>query len=594
MGKDRYTTLGAKLGPRIAQLIAQANVHHDRQMFDTKHKLAMHVFEAASTMIGTELSAAGGDLLAELAAHPATPPHTARLLTLAAEGKGQGGAITAAQMLGGSAAGSLGLVFSNALYPAVSAIVGRDPHIPPGIEQLAILAARGLVDYGSAQDHAEGQGMGGGWFESLVEGSRAWPDVAVILELWRRGEVGNDEASKLLRRLGMPAEVFGPILNLKRVHLAPADAALGLLRHNLSEGRAKEAAHAAGLTTEDFETLVDNTGEPPALEEMLSLWRRGKISTEKLDRAIRQSRVRNEWIDEVHKMAIIPPSPQEALNALLQGQISEEEARKRFKEGGGDMTWFQHAFDSEGSAPSPVELGDMANRGIIDWNGKGPHRVTFEQGFLEGPWRNKWLEPMRKLAEYKPPPRTLTTLVRDAAISKKQAYKLYREQGLSPELAQAYITSAITDKTLKQRNLAVTQITQLYTDQAIDRGEAMAMLDDLGYDKKEAHFLTVLADLARVHRYTETAISTIHSRYTGHVIERHQASADLDQLQVPASQRNSLLHLWDLEREAKVKLLSEAQVVKAVKKELLSPEQGQHRLEKMGYPQQDAEILLKM
>lgn len=594
MAKDRYSSLGAKLGPRLAKMFADAHVHAERQLLHSKHKLAMHVFEDASNMIGSEFHATSGDLLKQMREHPETAPHAARLLKLAGDGKGQGGAISGAMMLGGGAMGSFSTILSNALYPAVASIVSADPHIPPGIGQLAILAARGLLDYGKAQDAAEGQGMGGGWFESLVEASRSWPDVPVVLELLRRGEIDPGEAAKLLERVGIPAQVFGPMLKLRRQLLAPADAALGTLRNTISEGRAREIYQAAGLTKDDFEVLVENTGEPPPLEELLMLWRRGKINTERLNRGIRQSRVRDEWVDIVHELKIQPPTQDEALAALLEGQIPREEAHKRFVEAGGDPTWFQAAFDSRGSAPSPVEAGEMANRGIIPWGGRGPDSISFEQAFLEGPWRNKWSGPMRKLAEYYPPPRTITTLVRDASISKAEAYKLYREQGLKPELAKAYIESAVTDKTLQQKNLAVGQISQLYTDQAIDRAEAIRMWGDLGYDKHEGHLLSVLADLARTQRYMETAISTVHSRYTAHVISHQEAVADLNELGVPHGQRDSLLRMWDLERKAKAKLLTEAQVVKAHKKEIISERSALARLEKMGYPQEDAEILLKL
>lgn len=594
MAKDRYSSLGAKLGPRLAKIFADAQVHTERRLLDSKHRLGMHLFEDMSDMIGTEYRAAAGDLLEAVAQAHEGEDHHRRILRLAARGQGQGGAILGSMILGSGTSGALSTIFNNGLYPGVASIVSADPHLPPGPETLAQLAARGFVDYGQAQNAAEGQGRPSGWFEAEVEATRAWPDLTVVLELWRRGEVDAGEASRLMRHLGIPAEVFGGILSLRRQFLAPADAALGKLRGTVNEHRALEAAHAAGLTDEDFQTLVDNTGEPPALQELLSLWIRGKISTAKLDHGIRQSRIRNEWIDVIHELHYQPPTPQEALNALLQGQISEAEARRRYKEGGGDMSWFQHAFDAEGTAPSPVELGDMANRGIIPWGGTGPHRTSFEQGFLEGPWRNKWSEPMRKLAEYLPPPRTITTLVGNASLSKKEAYKLFRKQGLTADLAEAYVKSATTDKTAKQKALAVSQISQLYRDQAIDREQAVKMWGDLGYDNHEAHFLAVLADLERVQRFTETAISTIHTRYTGHAIVRHQASTDLDQLGVPAKQRNSLLAMWDLERDAKVKRLTAAEVHKAVKKGLLTEQQGMHRLEQMGYPAEDATIYLQL
>lgn len=594
MAKDRYSSLGAKLGPRLAKMFADAHVHAERQLLHSKHRLAMHVFEDASNMIGGEFHATSGDLLKEMREHPETAPHAARLLKLAGDGKGQGGAISAAMMLGGGATSSFSTILSNALYPAVAAIVAKDPHIPPGVGQLALLTSKGLLDYGKAQESAEGQGIGGGWFESLVEASRAWPEVPVVLELLRRGEIDDREASRLFQRVGIPADVFGPMLKLRRQLLQPADAALGTLRNTISEGRARDIYEAAGLTKGDFQVLVDNTGEPPPLEELLMLWRRGKIDTDRLNRGIRQSRVRDEWVDIVHELKIQPPTQDEALAALLEGQIPRDEAHRRFVEAGGDPTWFQAAFDSRGSAPSPVEAGEMANRGIIPWNGKGPGATSFEQAFLEGPWRNKWSGPMRRLAEYYPPPRSIPPLIRTNSISKKEAVKLLREQGLRPDLAEAYVRSATAEKIATPIRLASSSIGDLYRDQAIDREQAVKMWGDLGYDKHEAHFLALLSDLQRVQRYTETAISTVHSRYTAHIISRQEAVADLNELKVPHGQRDSLLSMWDLERRAKAKVLTEAQVVKAHKKELISEHSALARLEKMGYPREDAEILLQL
>lgn len=594
MAKDRYSTLGSKLGPRLADIWARTQTATERNLLGTKHQLGMAIFESASKMIGREFSAASGDLLEEVAGHPDLPRYLADPLRLAAAGQGQGGAILGSMILGSGTGNSLGTIFSNGLYPAVAAIVGRSPNLPPSPETLAAMAAHGVIDYGHAQGAAEGQGRPSGWFEAEVEAARAWPDVSVVLELLRRGQIDGKEASRLLGRIGLPAEVFGGVLSLRRQHLAPADAALGLLRGTLDKQRADNAAHAAGLNNEDFQTLVDNTGEPPGLQDLLMLWRRGKIDTAKLNRGIRQSRVRDEWIGTIHELGVMPPSPNEVLAAYLEGQIGRGEAEKRWKEAGGDPSWFQHAYDATGQAPSPNMLAELANRGVIGWKGKGPKSVSFEQGFLEGPWRNKWLEPMRKLAEYLPPPRTITAMVKEGALTHKQATKFLMDQGLTHELATAYVTGATSEKVKPQKELAAGQIATLYQDQAIDRTQAIGMWEDLGYEKHEANFLAVLAEFARVQHYTTTAISTIHSRYTGHVIERETASNDLDALSVPSSQRDSLLGLWDLERQAKVKLLTAAEVKKAVHKELLSEPEAMARLLKMGYPQQDAEIYLKL
>lgn len=594
MAKDRYSTLGTKLGPRLAQMTAQAHVAAERALLDTKHRLAMHVFEDASNMIGGELSAASGDLLEKLAAHPATEPHTARLLRLAAAGKGQGGAITAAQLLGGSAAGAISTIFSNELYPVISHIVGGSPHIPPSAESIALLVAKGVVEYGSGQDTAAGQGMPSNWFEHLVEASKSWPDIPAILELWRRDQVDDREASHLLIRAGVPAEVFGGILSLKRSYLNPADAALGLLRGALDEGRAYEAAHIAGMTDDDFKTLELNTGEPPALEELLMLWRRDKISTDKLDKGIKQSRVRDEWTDVVHELSIIPPSGPEVLTGLLKGQISRGEAEKRWKEAGGDPTWFQHAFDTEGESPSPVELGKMAYRGIIPWDGTGPEVTSFAQGFREGAWRDKWHGALKRLAEYVPEPRQIPTFISDGGMTKAEGRDYLHKEGVNDKLTEAIINSATAAKLARPKELAEAQITKLLIDRAISADEAHKLWKEIGYDEDEAKFLVELANLVRVTKELDTAISTVHSRYISHVIEVNVARGDLDALGVPNGQRDQLLRMWELERAARVKLLTPEQVRKAMNDDLITPENAQHRLERLGYPTEDAEIFLKI
>lgn len=594
MAKDRYSTLGAKVGPRIAQMVSAAQTETERNLIGTKHRIGMSIFTAASDMIGGEYRSAAGDLFEELAADYEGPEYVRRVLNLVGGGHGQGSAILGSMLLGGGAQNAIGTILSNYLYPSVANIVRQNPHIPPDPGTLATLVAKRHLDYAKGLAAAEGQGTAAGWFSSLVDTAYTQLDPTLVIELLRRGIIDQGEAVRLLEHAGLSGQAIGGTLDLRREHLAPADAALALLRNAIGKDRAFQAAHVAGLDDADFEVMVDITGEPPAVEELLRLWRRGKINDGKLAEGIRQSRVRDEWVPIIKEMGIIPPSPAEALNAYLQGQIPREEAFKRYKEAGGDPTWFQAAFDSEGAAPTPNMLGELANRGIIPWDGEGPKVVSFKQGFLEGPWRNKWLKPMEKLAQYFPPPRTITTLIKDGAIGKKEAYKLFVEQGLTPQLAEAYLVSASGTKVKKQKELAASQIGQLYTDQAIDAQTAKGMWEDLGYDAQEAHFLLVLAEFARVQRYTETAISTVHSRYVAHVIDEQTASTALDKLDVPAGQRNSLLGLWKLEREVKVKRLTAAEIKTAVKKDLLTVEEATGRLERMGYPADDAAIFLKL
>jgi hypothetical protein len=54
-----------------------------------------------------------------------------------------------------------------------------------------------------------------------------------------------------------------------------------------------------------------------------------------------------------------------------------------------------------------------------------------------------------------------------------------------------------------------------------------------------------------------------------------------------------MLSLWDIEASAHIRHLTEAQVVKAVHKQLITPDDGAARLVAMGYSADDADLLLK-
>lgn len=398
-------------------------------------------------------------------------------------------------------------------------------------------------------------------------------------------------------------EAIGPFLQAlhnevqsksPEVPIPPATLADAVLRAVVGEDWAKGEAAKSGISAGDFDVLVTNTGEPPAVGELLALWRRGEIDDATLEKGIRQSRVRDEWFDVIKKMGIIPPTPNEALHALLTGQIPRDEALTRYVQGGGDPTWFQAAFDSNGSAPTPLEAAEMANRGVIPWEGEGPQSISFHQAFLEGPWRDKWEVPYRALAEYVPPPRTVTTLIHDGVISDTEALTMFKKQGMSDSLAAAYLADAHHAKTAAAKTLTVTEVTNLYADRGISQADAMRLLATEGYSTEDATYLLQLADLQRDRKYHELSISRVHSLYVGHKIDKTTAVQALADLAVPSDQVTDLMTSWDLERKANVKVISEGQIVSAFYYQILTQDQAMTRLQQLGYQPHDAWILLSV
>lgn len=584
--------LGTKLGPRIAQLLTQASTAAFAQRAPVEHDLRVNSTRTVVDWAGLEFGSMQFPLVEPILRTATLPEPVRQVLLNSTSGKNQWQAF-AGIAFGASGVGSaLQTIMSNYLAPTVYTSVEADPLLLPDIGTVVQLFARGVITDADYRYGMRGQGIKNHWADAMVEAARIRPDLTTLISLMLRGVLSADQVTTELTLAGYHPETATWLLEMAKTPLSVPDAALALLRGNISAGRAEEAARIAGVSGEDFQTIVDNTGEPPAVEALLGLWRRGVLSDAKLEQGIRQSRVRDEWIEDIKRMGVQAPSAAEVLDAYLKGQISEETARSRWAQGGGDPSWFTDAYNANGAAPTPDQLVVMANRGVIPWEGTGPGVTSYAQGFLEGPWRNKWAKAFRDVSAYLPPPRTVTALLNSGAITVDQAADLLRKQGLPEVLVTAYTTDSHHTKTAKSRDLAVGTIETLYRDKAIAQLDAHDMLTGLGYDATDADFILAVVDLQRVQKYTEAVITTVHSRYTGYYIDRSTASAELDALQVASDQRDDLLTLWDMERSVRTKRLTEAQIVSAFKKGILTQDEAFQMLTDQGYPDREATILM--
>lgn len=378
------------------------------------------------------------------------------------------------------------------------------------------------------------------------------------------------------------------------LRLSPQAAAEAVARGFLEAGRGQAEAAAGGLNAERFGVLVEAARQDLDVGSLVVAMRRGLISRADLEAALRRRGIRAEQIRLVPELAKQDPSPEAILNAYLQGQIEEAEARRLFEKVGGNPEYFTLLFNAQGTAPTPTQALELANRGIIPWSGRGANVVSYEQAFLEGPWRNKWLEPFRALAEYLPPPRTVTAMYREGSISRERAIDLLKKQGLAPDLAAAYLASGTAQKTERQRDLAVGTIRDLYGARLIDRGTAATMLGSLGYDASEADWILALEEVEVARRFLSAALGRIRSLYVARKIDRATAVAALGRLEIPADQQSDILRLWDLELGLAVETLTAAQVAAAFRLDLLDQATAQAELEARGYSPWDAWALLSI
>jgi hypothetical protein len=391
-------------------------------------------------------------------------------------------------------------------------------------------------------------------------------------------------------------------LSFKLTNTRALDPALSIdafIKGHRSQAASMDDVGAQGYDGELWQVMADTAGEPVPLLVAMEAWRRGFIpatspdpNAPSLEKAIRDSRLKNVWFDLVRKLQFQVAPQGTIIEGWLRAQITEAEALKLSYENGIDEATARLMFKSAGRPPSPQELFTLWNRGIIPEKGTGGDTLSVDQGYLETDLKDKWLETWKRLREYRPPPRTITALQRAGSITDADALKLYQEEGLTPEMAAIYVKTAHHERAATTREATKAELVALYVDQAITAADLKARLIKRGYTDADADLEIELADLKVEHALEQRAVNRVGSLYTGRRIDKALALASLDSLKMPAAQRDRLLKIWDLERGDNLKHLTPAEIATATKDGLFSVAEGMAELQLLGWGARDAYIIL--
>lgn len=578
--------IGAKLGPKLVHLISQAIVTTKKGLLHTEHQARVLSMQEIIDRAGREVADLYRPLWEADLKSQDMPDHVRAHLEKIISGRHQWQAIAGIAFGASGAANAFSQILSNYLADSVRSVVGKDPLLVPPPETLAELGAKGFMDLQTVFSLSGGQGYSETITAELIAAAKAYPDVTTMLEMLRRNLISVNDAQVFLNHAGIPVELHGQFLALKDIVISPADLADMVVRGIKSHGDAAQAAAQSGVNASDFDALVLDTGEPLGLQQMLEAYRRGFINQARLVHGIRQSRIRDEWVDVAEALRFEPMSVADAVNAVVQNHMDQGTGNRIAEENGLAPGNFDILYETAGEPLSRTELEDLYNRGLVT-------EAEVKQGLRESRLKNKYVDAAFALHRRVIPVRSLHEALRLGSITHDDAVKIAMEDGYTQHDAEILVSTGASHKIETYKNRVVSAIESMYEDNAISQVEAEDMISGLGFSATEAKFIIQSADFRRSARFASQVTTFVRGRYVGRRIDRTTASNDLDRFGIPAPQRDNLLALWELEREANVRVLSEAEVLKAVKKSLITPEDGLARLLALGYSQDDATLLLE-
>lgn len=370
---------------------------------------------------------------------------------------------------------------------------------------------------------------------------------------------------------------------------------------------AYEQAAMLGIDSSEVDLAASIVGLPPALQELFELYRRGLIDTDDVKRGLREGDFRDDWIDNVIGLIHAWLTPGDFVRAAVQAQLPYDVAREwagktgldtatdvPINPGNGQATpdMFGLAFSIAGRPPGPQELGRMALRGIIPWEGTGADALTFQQGVAESDVKTKWTDSLKQLETYVPPPRTVGTLYQHGAITADQAIAYWKAGGVPDALAQGYLFQAQQEHIGQEKLLAKGEITTAYYDGIITQDQAELYLGLLGYHGEIAAQILEIQDFRRQLQAVNKVVSKVGTLYTEFKISATHALASLTAVGIPDAQQTMLLGTWEQLRIAPIRVPTVAEIGLALKAGTITVDQGLADLANLGYQPQDAAVVL--
>jgi hypothetical protein len=435
--------LGDKLGPKLVDLAVAATLATRRGLAPHEAKVRQVATQALIDRAGHEVADLYAPLLADFLAREGIHPDLRQHVASAASGQHQWQAI-AGFAFGASGGGNvIATILGNEVAPLVYDAVRSNPHLIPDLGTIAELYARGIINQGNAWSSSGALGYHSGWIDDMAKALQVMPSADQVNELLNHGLINGPTADTFLQRSGVPAGLYDTFKVLRRKLLSPQDAALAVLRNNIDHATGYHIASINGLDNADFDILLNNTGEPLGLMQLLEAYRRGFISQSRLKEGILQSRIRPEWINVAEALRYSPVPTADAIDAAQRGRISQAEAAKIAAQNGVEPGQVPILVANAGNPPSPEQLLELWRRGFIN-------EAAVNRGLLEGRTKDEWIPQIRDL-RYQP---ISTADAIDAwqrgHITQAQATVIAEQNGAEPSQVKYLLANAGNPLALEQ------------------------------------------------------------------------------------------------------------------------------------------------
>lgn len=317
-----------------------------------------------------------------------------------------------------------------------------------------------------------------------------------LLEAYRRDFIDKDMLETGILQSRVRDEWIPVIEKLRYSPMTVADAVRAVVEHYLSDEEGAAIAQQNGLEPDHWKYLVESWGRPLALGQMMDLYNRGLIKEDAVKEGIRQSNIKNEYVDVAMGLSRRLVPSYQIVKMVSAGAIDKATAMQMFRE------WGYSDADSE----SYVKLGTAKATGHGHNLDKSDTISMYSDSLITRAQADTYLKAlgytddvikaMLDLADFKrnaallrAKTRAVEAQLKAHAIDRKQAEDALISDGLDGAQARAYVDEWTTGNKAVIRSLTSAEILKAVEDQIIPPANGITRLENMGYSAPDIEIL---------------------------------------------------------------------------------------------------------
>lgn len=373
---------------------------------------------------------------------------------------------------------------------------------------------------------------------------------------WKRGAISEAVFLRACKEHGWPDDAIAAFSEIFAQRVGVGDLSTLLLRQVMSESEFDTELAKRGYKQDEIGKLKELQQVIPGLGDIIRMAVREAFTPEVVSRF--------------------------QLHAELPGDLVTWAAKQ-----GLSRDWAEAFWASHWELPS-LQMGfEMLHRGEIT---EDEMELLIRTHDVSPFWRDKLFA-----ISYSPYTRVDVRRMHAAGVvGVEEVYRNYRDLGYDHEKATKMTEFTVAYNQSTERDLTKADVLNGLKIGYFKPEETRALLLSIGYDENEADYYIskVMYDLWQDE--IKEQVKYLQQQYVRSLISQNEVYSQLGRLNLPSDQINRYIRTWDIEREAKTRLLTSTKLEQLRKAAIIDDGTYSEEMSGLGYKQQYIEWLLEL